>query len=165
MKKILTIAAGFSLVILSGCSNGQLGEEETQTDEVSSTNPVTTPDGDEVGESQLTRVTNVIEMTVNACCVIPGNAYTAWWVIGDVTKSMDEAETKRAAGWVATSEQINLWLELETAGGTIRHTHDGVRIMILDHGLDSGDIQQIRTPQGGCEDMCPVVLETAHAAP
>ena len=165
MKKILMIV--FSLVILTGCSTEQAEEIQIGTYELNSTNPVTTADGDEVGESQLKRVTNMIDLTVNACCVIPGNAYTAWWLIGDVTKPMDDVQTMWAAGWVANNEEINLWLELESGGGgfKIRNTHDGVRIAILDHGPDSGASNQLSTPEGGCESMCPVVLETVHAAP
>jgi peroxiredoxin len=44
---------------------------------VSSLNPVTTPDGDLVGESELERDTNKIVLNFEACCVTPGNAYTA----------------------------------------------------------------------------------------
>ncbi|MEE9512594.1 MAG: hypothetical protein V3V46_00830 [Anaerolineales bacterium] len=164
MNKMLTIAMGLSLVVLTGCSSA-----DSVKMEVNSTNPVTTPDEEEVGESQLKRVTNMIDLNVNACCVIPGNAYTAWWLIGDVAKHMDDVQTMWAAGWVANGDQINLQLALEAGGGRfkMRNTHDGVRIVILDHGPYVGANNQLSTPEGGCEDMdmCPVVFETAHAAP
>ena len=166
MKRSVTFLTAIGLVVLVACS----AKTATSTKElVRSTNPVMTPDGDEVGESQLSRITNKIELTINACCVIPGNAYTAWWLIGDVTKPMTAVKTMWAAGWVANSEQINLQLELEAGGGSvrnIRNTHDGVRIVVLDHGPDSGRSQQLSTPEGGCgSTLCPVVMEVAHPAP
>jgi len=163
------IAMAIGLVLLTGCATVASGAEGIKLDEVNSTNPVTTPDDEEIGESQLTRIDNGIDLTVTGCCVIPGNAYTAWWLIGDVMAHMDDAQSMWAAGWVANGDQINLQLALEAGGGRfmMRNTHDGVRIVILDHGPYTGASGQLSTPEGGCEDMdmCPVVFETAHAAP
>ena len=167
MKQIHTIGMVIGLVLVTGCATAASGAEGIKLDEVNSTNPVTTPDDEEIGESQLTRIDNRIDLTVTGCCVIPGNAYTAWWLIGDVTAPMDDVQTMWAAGWVANSEQINLQLALEVGGGRfkMRISHDGVRIAILDHGPYTGASGQLSTPEGGCKDMCPVVLETAHPAP
>lgn len=165
MKRSVTFLAAVGLVLLVACSAKAVTNSEEL---VSSVNPVTTPDGDEVGESELTRATNKIELTLNACCVIPGNAYTAWWLIGDVTKPMHSVAVKAkwAAGFVASSEQIILKLELEAGSGRIRNTHNGIRIVVLDHGPDSGSRTQLSESGAGCEsDTCPTVLETAHPAP
>ncbi len=165
MKKSSVFLSAAGLVVLVACS----AQAATNTEElVSSAKPVTTPGGDEVGESELTRATNKIEMTLNACCVIPGNAYTAWWLIGDVTKPMSSVHVtpRYAAGFVASSEQIILKLELVAGSGSIRNTHEGIRIVVLDHGPDSGSRTQLSEPGAGCESFpCPTVLETAHPAP
>jgi hypothetical protein len=167
MKQIHTIGMVLGLIILAGCSSAQSRVGEIKPDAMISTNPVTTPDDEEVGESQLTRINNGIDLTVTGCCVIPGNAYTAWWLIGDVAKHMDDVQTMWAAGWVANGDQINLQLALEAGGGRfrMRNTHDGVRIVILDHGPYTGANNQLSTPEGGCGDMCPEVLRTSHPAP
>jgi hypothetical protein len=133
---------------------------------VSSLNPVTTPDGDQVGESELERETDKIVLNFEACCVTPGNAYTAWWLIGDVTKPMSAVKTLLATGFVAEDEQVRLELELKAGLGGINNPLDGVRLAVLDHGLATGDPLQLSTPGGGCTTMpCPVAFETSHAAP
>jgi peroxiredoxin Q/BCP len=134
---------------------------------VSSLNPVTTPDGDQVGESELERGTDKIVLNFEACCVIPGNAYTAWWLIGDVTKPMSVVKTLLAEGFVAEDEQVKLELELKAGLASIKNPlDDGVRLAVLDHGLATGDPLQLSTPGGGCTTMpCPVAFETSHAAP
>jgi hypothetical protein len=133
---------------------------------VSSLNPVTTPDGDQVGESELERETDKIVLNFEACCVTPGNAYTVWWLIGDVTKPMSAVKTLFAKGFVAEDEQVKLELELKAGLGGINNPLDGVRLAVLDHGLATGDPLQLSTPGGGCTTMpCPVALETSHAAP
>lgn len=147
----------------------ELAESENQPlaeKRVSSLSPVMTPDGDLVGESNLEREIDKILLNFEACCVVPGNAYTAWWVIGDVTKPMSAVETLLATGFVAEVEQVNLALELKAGSGGIDNPRDGVRVAVLDHGLANGDPLQLSTPGGGCTSMpCPVALETSHPAP
>jgi len=166
MKRSVAFLTAVGFLVLVGCNAQPTTSPEGL---VRSVNPVMTEGGEEIGESEITRTTNKIEVTLNACCLIPGNAYTAWWLIGDVTKPMNEVRTMWAAGWVANGEEVNLQLELEAGGGTVRNvrnTHEGVRIVVLDHGTDSGSSQQLSTPEGGCGGgMCPTVFETAHPAP
>ncbi len=127
-------------------------------------NPVTTPDDEQVGESALERDSDKIVLNFEACCVTPGNAYTAWWVLGDVTKPMSAAETKLAHGWIADGEQVSLALELAVGANGIKNSLDGVRVVVLDHGPETGDPRQLTTPEGGCSGrMCPVILSTSHA--
>jgi len=153
--KIFTALMAIGLLILSGCGPAP----------ISSTNSVTTPDGDQVGESVLERADDRITLNFEACCVTLGNAYTAWWLIGDVDKSMAAVKTPQATGWVADSEEVMLKLEIEVGVGGIENPLDGVRLVELDHGPDTGDPLQLTEPEGGCTGMCPVVLSTSHAAP
>jgi peroxiredoxin len=133
---------------------------------VSSLNPVTTPGGEQVGESELERESDKIVLNFGACCVTPGNAYTAWWLIGDVTKPMSAVKSLLATGFVAEDEQVKLELELKASLATIKNPLEGVRLAVLDHGEATGDPFQLSTPGGGCTTMpCPVPLETSHAAP
>ena len=164
MKNRIVVWLGLAFALpflLAAC--GVIRAEET----VSSQNPVTTTEGDQVGVSELERATDKIVLNLEACCAIPGHAYTSWWVIGDVTKPMGAVKTELAKGWVADNEQVNLTLELEAGTDGIKDPIDGVRIVVLDHGLDTGDPKQLTTPDGGCPQrpMCPVVLSTSHAAP
>lgn len=133
--------------------------------ENSSRNPVTTPNDEQVGESELERDAAKIALNIEACCVTAGNAYTAWWVLGDVTTPMSAAETKLAQGWIAEGEQVSLTLELAVGGDSVENALDGVRVVVLDHGPDTGDPRQLTTPEGGCSGgmMCPVILSTSHA--
>ena len=142
-------------------------ENLSQSEEtVSSLNPVMTPGGEQVGESELERESDKIVLNFDACCVTPGNAYTAWWLIGDVTKPMSAVKSLLATGFVAEDEQVKLELELKAGLATIKNPLDGVRLAVLDHGEATGDPFQLSTPGGGCTTMpCPVALETSHAAP
>lgn len=102
-------------------------------------------------------------LNVEACCVTPGNAYTAWWLIGDVTKPMSAVKSLLATGFVAEDEKVQLELELKAGAGGINNPLDGVRLAVLDHGLATGDPLQLSTPGGGFTSMpCPVALETSH---
>jgi hypothetical protein len=140
--------------------------EEDAGQTVTSQNPVTTPDGDQVGESELERTTDKIVLKFEACCITPGNAYTAWWVIGDVVKPMSAVKTLLATGFIADKEGVKLELDLNAGLGGINNHLDGVRLAVLDHGEATGDPLQLSTPGGGCTSMpCPVALETSHAAP
>jgi hypothetical protein len=121
---------------------------------------------DQVGESELERETDKIVLNFDACCVTPGNAYTVWWVVGDITKPMSAVKTLLATGFVADNEEITLDLDLKAGPDGIGNTLDGVRLAVLDHGLATGDPLQLSTPGGGCPSTpCPVVLATSHAAP
>ncbi len=123
-------------------------------------------DGDQVGESELERDIDKIVLKFEACCVTPGNAYTVWWVIGDVTKPMSAVKTLLATGFVADKEEVNLELDLKTGLGGINNPLDGVRLAVLDYGQDVSDPLQLSTTGGGCTSMpCLVALETSHAAP
>ncbi len=172
MSKSLMIGMAVSSVLLGACATVTPGTQDEQAEEVeaeantvSSTSPVTTPDGDEVGESVLERETDGITLNFEACCLTPGNAYTAWWLIGDVEKPMGAVKTPQATGWVADSEEIVLGLELEAGAEGIANPLDGVRLAVLDHGPDTGDPLQLTEPGGGCTGRCPVVFTTSHAAP
>ena len=174
MNKSLIVGMAISLVLLTGCSTVAPETDDTQVEEVmpvdnrvSSTNAVTMSDGDEVGESILERTADGIVLNVEACCMTPGNAYTVWWLIGDVELSMTNRaiESELAIGFVADSEQVDLELILNAGTDGIEDPNDGVRIVVLDHGPDIGDPKQITTPEGGCTGMCPVLLRTSHAAP
>lgn len=161
MRMNSAIVFAIGLVMLAGCA---------KTDEppsISSTNSVTSPDGDEVGKSVLERATDGITLKFNACCVTPGNAYTAWWLIGDVELSMTNRaiQSELAMGFVADSEQVELELALEAGPNGIEDPNDGIRLAVLDHGPDIGDPDQLTKPGGGCSTMCPVVFRTAHPAP
>jgi hypothetical protein len=158
MRRDFAISLAIGLVVLAGCS---LADGAT-----SGVSPVNTAEDDQVGESMLERETDGIAINFEACCVTPGNAYTAWWVIGDVTKPMSAVKTILADGWVAESEEVKLELELEAGGGGIASTNSGVRLVVLDHGPETGDPKQLSTPGGGCSTTpCPVVLRTSHPAP
>ena len=174
MKRNLAIAMAIGLLMLAGCDTASPDPGDTQNDEVeagtngaSSTNPVTTPDGDEVGESVLQRETERITLNFEACCVTPGNAYTAWWVIGDVELSMTATaiNSELATGFVADSVELDLELILNAGSDGIDDPYDGVRLAVLDHGPDTGDPRQLTSPSGGCTSMCPVVFTTTHSAP
>ncbi len=156
MRKSFAIVLASSLVMLGGCATPD------KAPPISSTNSVTTPDGDEVGESVLERAADGITLNFEACCVTPGNAYTAWWLIGDVEKPMAAVKTPLAIGWVADSEEVMLGLELEAGARGIENLLDGVRLAVLDHGPDTGDPQQLTNPRGGCTSRCPVIFITSH---
>ncbi len=112
-----------------------------------------------VGESSLERSPDGITMNFKACCVSPGNAYTAWWLIGDVELSMTSAAimSELAIGFVADadSDWIDLELFLETGSETLEHSDAGVRLAVLDHGPDTGDPKQLTTPGGGLQHHVP----------
>jgi hypothetical protein len=127
--------------------------------------PVNTPDDDQVGESKLEREADRIVLNFEACCVTPGNAYTAWWLIGDVELPMSAVETPWADGWVAESEQVQLELVLEVGEDGFENTQDGVRLVVLSHGPETGNASQLKTPSGGCRATCPTILKTSHPAP
>lgn len=166
MKNTLMIAMAIGLVMLTGCSilDEQAG---AGTAGANSSSAVTARGGDEVGESVLERAADGIVLNVDACCVTPGNAYTVWWLIGDVELSMTSTaiKSKLATGFIADGEEVDLELILDAGADGIEDPNDGVRIAMLDHGPDTGDPKQLTTPEGGCRGMCPVVLRTSHAAP
>ncbi len=161
------------LVMLTGCATvppdtgeAQAEEVEAGTNRASSSTSVTTPDGDEVGESVLERATEGITMKIDFCCVSPGNAYTAWWLIGDVELPMSSVKTSLATGFVADSEALDLELTLDAGPDGIPDPYDGIRIAVLDHGPDTGNPLQLTTSSGGCASgMCPLVFRISHAAP
>ena len=177
--RFIAITLAFVLIVIAGCSQAedsleeptevQAGESEagnTSEGAVTSVSPVDTPDDDEVGESNLERETDGIVLIFEACCAIPGNAYTAWWLIGDVTLPMSAVKTPQAEGWVAESEQINLELELESGVDGLNSMQDGIRLVVLDHGPETGDPSQLNTPGGGCSTTpCPTIFTTSHPAP
>ncbi len=173
MKKSIPIAMVIGLVMLTGCATippetgeAQAEEVEVGTNTANSSTPVTTPDGDEVGESILERATDGITMKFDFCCVLLGNAYTAWWLIGDVELPMSSVKSMLATGFVADSEALDLELTLGAGPDGISDPYDGIRIALLDHGPDTGDSLQLTIPNGGCWPvMCPVVFRTSHAAP
>ena len=179
MRRYFGVSLALVLIVIAGCSQAedspeepalaQAGETEAGTTPegtVTSISPVNSPDDDEVGESKLERETDGIILYFEACCAIAGNAYTAWWLIGDVTLPMSSVKTPQAEGWVAESEQINLELELETGDDGLNSLQDGVRLVVLDHGPESGEPSQLSTPGGGCSTTpCPTILTTSHPAP
>jgi hypothetical protein len=132
MAKFKFIFMIIGLLVVAGCSSAQ---EEAN----GSVSPVNTPDDDQVGESELTRETDKIVMNFEACCAVPGNAYTAWWLIGDVELPMSSVETPLAEGWVAESEEFNLALELKVGEEGLESANDGIRLIILDHGANTGN--------------------------
>ena len=139
-KKNLIIIMAIVLVMLAGCATASPDPGDTQaegadagTNSTSSTNPVTTPDSDEVGESLLERATDKITLNFDACCVSPGNASTAWWLIGDVELPMTSVQTKLAIGFVADSEELDLELILEAVSDGVEDPYDGIRLAVLDH--------------------------------
>ena len=158
MNKYVIIIMIIGLIVIAGCIS-------TKEEANGSVSPVNTPDDDQVGESELVREADKIAMNFEACCAVPGNAYTAWWVIGDVELPMSAVETPLADGWVAESEEINLELELRAGDEGFEDVKDGVRLVVLDHGIDTGNPLQLSTPSGGCRAMCPVILRTSHPAP
>ena len=158
MRKYFAVSLAIGLIVLAGC----ISAEETTDGSVSAVN---TPDDDQVGESKLERETDKIVLNFDACCLIPGNAYTAWWLIGDGELPMSAVDTPWADGWVAESEEINLELELEVGEEDFENTNDGVRLVVLDHGPETGKASQLNTPSGGCRARCPVILRTSHPAP
>lgn len=158
MRKHFLILMVICLFVIAGCSSQEEGTG-------SNVSPVNTPEDEQVGESNLVREVDRIALTFQACCVTPGNAYTAWWLIGDVELPMSSVETPWADGWVAESEEVKLELELEAGEEGLESTNDGIRLVILDHGPDLGNPAQLNTPSGGCRAMCPVVLRTSHPAP
>ena len=158
MRRDFVIFLVIGLFVLAGCSL----TDGTASD----VSPVNTPEDDQVGESTLERETDKIAINFEACCVTPGNAYTAWWIIGDVTKSMGASKVLLADGWVAESEEVKLELELKAGGGGIGSTNSGVRLAVLDHGPETGDPKQLSTSGGGCStDPCPVILIGSHPSP
>ena len=131
-----------------------------------SSNSVTTPDGKWVGASELQRGTDRISLRFAACCLSPQNAYTAWWLIGDVDKSILAVRAHYATGFVADTQEIRLDLELEAGELSYENPLEGFRLIVLDHGPSTGNPLQLKTPGGGCPSTpCPIVFTTAHPAP
>ena len=152
MRRDVAIFMMVGLIILAGCSSSESASGNMGS--------VTTPDGDEVGESSLVRADDKVSLTFEACCAVPGNAYTAWWLIGDVTKSMSAVRTEHAAGFVAEIDEIVLEVEIE-----LDNPLDGIRLVVLDHGPDTGDPRQLNSPGGGCPSTpCPVLFSSSHPA-
>ena len=158
MRRDFAIFLVIGLIVFAGCSLA----DGTASD----VSPVNTPEDDQVGESILEREADKIAINFEACCVTPGNAYTAWWVIGDVTKPMSASKVLLADGWVAESEEVKLELELKAGGDGIESTNSGVRLWVLDHGPETGDPEQLSTAGGGCSTApCPLVLISSHPSP
>ena len=161
------------LVILAGCRATEIelrevraldSDSETEPKILSSTS-VTNPDGDPVGGSTLQRGSNKINLRLGACCLKLQHAYTAWWLIGDVDKSILAVRAHFATGFVADSQEVRLDLELEAGERSFDNPLEGIRLVVLDHGPSTGNPLQLKTPGWGCPGMCPVVFRTSHAAP
>ncbi len=162
------------LVILAGCRATEiemrevraLGSDSETEPKILSSNSVTNPNGDPVGGSTLQRGTNKINLRLGACCLKLQNAYTAWWLIGDVDKSILAVRAHFATGFVADSQEVRLDLELEAGERSFDNPLEGIRLVVLDHGPSTGNPLQLKTPGWGCSSIpCPIVLTTAHPAP
>ncbi len=169
----LSFLLTMGLVILAGCGSPEVelrevrapnSESETEPNILSS-NSVTNPNGDPVGGSTLQRGSNKINLRLGACCLKLQHAYTAWWLIGDVDKSILAVKAHFATGFVADSQEVRLDLELEAGERSFDNPLEGIRLVVLDHGPSTGNPLQLKTPGWGCSSIpSPIVLTTAHPA-
>jgi len=152
--------------ILARCNGQTTAAPETDLSEIQVeglgiyTGDISTPKDEVVGGATLERSKSKMTLTFTGCCLIPGNAYTIWWVIGPVDASMDDSATALAAGFVQEDEEFDLEMERLTI-----HPAEGVRAMALDHGPDTGNPAQVSVPEGGCTGMCPTVLTATFPSP
>jgi len=124
------------------------------------TSDITTPEDDVIGEANLDGSEGKIAAAVQGCCLIPGNAYTRWWVIGPVKASMASSFTPLAMGFVQEGDDFDFTFEQ-----SIDNSTQGVRLMLLDHGPRTDNPAQLVEPAGGCSGLCPIASTATFPSP
>ncbi len=117
-------------------------------------------EGEILGAASLERSEGKIEVTLDGCCLIPGNAYTVWFLFGSMEVDSHDVIHTLALAFTAEMEAMNIIVERN-----LSYPAEGFRILIRDNGVKSNDPAQLVSPTGGCTGMCPTVLTATFPSP